>query len=82
MRTLASSPDGNDPTLRFLLGGSREIGSALQLEDDWVVQVIKATGNYGEVYERDLGAASTMKLPRAENNLRSKGGLMVALPPK
>jgi general L-amino acid transport system substrate-binding protein len=69
-----------DPVLRFLLGGSREIGAALGLDEDWVVRVIAATGNYGEIYERDLGNASAMKLPRGENNLREHGGAMMALP--
>jgi general L-amino acid transport system substrate-binding protein len=82
LRTLAASPRGIDPTLRFLLGGSHEIGPALQLEDDWVVNVIETTGNYGQLYERDLGAASDIKLPRSENKLRADGGLMMALPPK
>ena len=71
-----------DPVLRFLLGGSREIGSRLGLDDDWVARVIAATGNYGEIYERDLGSGSALKLPRGENNLREHGGAMVALPPK
>ncbi len=78
MRTRADS----DPVLRFLLGASREIGSALSLDDDWVARMIAATGNYGEIYERDLGANSPMKLPRGENNLRQHGGMMMALPPK
>lgn len=82
MRTLATPPEGGDPTLRFLLGGSHEIGTTLQLENDWVVRVIKATGNYGEIYERDLGMTSSMRLPRGENNLRAGGGVMIALPPK
>lgn len=82
MRALAVASEGGDPTLRFLLGGSHEIGTALKLENDWVVQVIEATGNYGEIYARDLGTASRMKLPRDENNLRKNGGLMMALPPK
>jgi general L-amino acid transport system substrate-binding protein len=82
MRALAASPECVNPTLRFLLGGSHEIGSALQLEDDWVVQVIGATGNYGEIYERNLGAASGVKLPRGENKLRAGGGMMMALPLK
>jgi general L-amino acid transport system substrate-binding protein len=73
---------GSDPVLRFLLGASREIGPALGLDDDWVVKVIEATGNYGEIYERDLGGASAMKLPRGENNLREHGGAITALPPK
>jgi general L-amino acid transport system substrate-binding protein len=52
------------------------------LDDDWVVRVIETTGNYGEIYERDLGRASAIKLPRGENNLRDQGGLLLALPPK
>jgi general L-amino acid transport system substrate-binding protein len=70
------------PVLRRLLGGSHEIGAKLGLDDDWVVRVIEATGNYGEIYERDLGSKSAMKLPRGENNLSTRGGLMVALPVK
>jgi general L-amino acid transport system substrate-binding protein len=76
MRARADS----DPVLRFLLGGSREIGSALSLDDDWVTRVIAATGNYGEIYERALGSASPLKLPRGENNLRAHGGAITALP--
>jgi general L-amino acid transport system substrate-binding protein len=76
MRTHADS----EPALRFLLGSSHEIGSALGLDNDWVVHVIETTGNYGEIYERDLGSASTMKLPRGENNLRKDGGALEALP--
>ncbi len=70
----------SDPVLRFLLGGSREIGPTLGLDDDWVARVIAATGNYGEIYERDLGSGSPLKLPRGENNLRGHGGIMLALP--
>jgi general L-amino acid transport system substrate-binding protein len=70
----------SDPELRFLLGGSREVGSALGLDNDWVARVIAATGNYGEIYERDLGGGSALKLQRGENNLRVHSGLMEALP--
>jgi general L-amino acid transport system substrate-binding protein len=76
MRARADS----DPLLRFLLGGSREVGSALGLDDDWVARVIAAMGNYGEIYARDLGSGSSLKLPRGENNLRAHGGAMTALP--
>jgi general L-amino acid transport system substrate-binding protein len=78
MRSRADS----DPVLRFLLGASHQIGPALGLDNDWVVRVIEATGNYGEIYERDLGDGSPMKLPRGENNLREHGGGMEALPLK
>lgn len=72
----------NDPLVRFLLGGSHQIGSALGLDNDWVVNVIETAGNYGEIYERDLGSGSPLKLPRDDNNLYSHGGAMRALPPK
>jgi general L-amino acid transport system substrate-binding protein len=72
----------SDPVLRFLLGTSHEIGPKLGLDNDWVVRVIAATGNYGEIYERDLGSASPLKLPRGENNLREHGGGLTALPAK
>ena len=72
----------SDPLLRFLLGASREIGPALGLDNNWVGRVIEATGNYGEIYERDLGSASALKLPRGENNLREHSGALTALPPR
>jgi general L-amino acid transport system substrate-binding protein len=69
-----------DPKLRFLLGGSREIGAPLGLDNDWVARVIEATGNYGEIYQRDLGGGSQLKLARGENSLRARGGILFALP--
>jgi general L-amino acid transport system substrate-binding protein len=62
-----------------LLGGSHQIGSLLGLDDGWALRTIEATGNYGEIYERDLGSGSALKLPRGENNLRIHGGAMEAL---
>jgi len=82
MRAASENANGADPLLWVLLGGSQQIGSGLGLSDDWVVKVIEATGNYGEIYERDLGSGSALKLPRGENDLRKHGGLMIALPPK
>jgi general L-amino acid transport system substrate-binding protein len=72
----------SDPSRRFLLGASHQVGSALGLGNDWVVGVIHATGNYGEIYERTLGSGSAIKLPRGDNRLNRDGGLMLALPPK
>jgi len=80
VRLRSAQANGGDPVLRFLLGASGEMGGPLGLDDDWAVRVIEATGNYGEIYERDLGSASPMKLPRGENNLREHGGALTALP--
>lgn len=76
---MSKNADG-DPVLRFLFGHSREVGKTLGLDDDWVARVIAATGNYGEIYERDLGSGSALKLPRGENSLHTHGGVMEALP--
>jgi general L-amino acid transport system substrate-binding protein len=82
MQAASAKAGGGDPVLWFLLGGSQQIGSGLGLANDWVGKVVEATGNYGEIYERDLGSGSAFKLPRGENELREHGGLMIALPPK
>ena len=78
----AHAAQQSDPQRRFLLGASHQVGNALGLDNDWVVRVIQATGNYGEIYERTLGSGSPMKLPRGDNQLYRDGGAMLALPPK
>lgn len=64
--------------VRRLLGVEGDIGKPLGLRRDWVYQILKALGNYGEVYERNLGQRSLLKLERRVNELWTKGGLMVA----
>lgn len=64
--------------IRRLLGVEGDIGKPLGLRRDWVYQIVKALGNYGEFYERNLGQRSALKLERRANELWNKGGLMVA----
>jgi general L-amino acid transport system substrate-binding protein len=45
-----------------------------------MLNAIKAAGNYGEIFERNVGTGSQLKLPRGLNGLWSKGGLMYAIP--
>lgn len=71
-----------DPTIQILIGQTREIGAHLGLDNAWAAHVIAAVGNYGEIYDRDLGDQSPLKLPRALNRLYTQGGLMYALPLK
>ncbi|MGZ5913917.1 MAG: hypothetical protein ACXWJU_01120 [Hyphomicrobium sp.] len=47
---------------------------------DWAYQVVKNVGNYGEIFDRTLGAKSNLKIARGLNNLWTKGGLMYAMP--
>src|ERR1700750_2892668 len=70
----------NVPTVQRLLGTSGELGSRLGLDNKWMLQSIKAVGNYGEIFERNVGKASPLKLDRGLNATWSKGGLMYALP--
>ena len=68
------------PAIQRLLGASGDLGSRLGLDNKWMVTAIKATGNYGEIFERNVGKASPLKLERGLNGLWSKGGLMYAVP--
>ena len=68
------------PAIQRLLGASGDLGSRLGLDNKWLVTVIKTTGNYGEIFERNVGKASPLKLDRGLNGLWSKGGLMYAIP--
>jgi general L-amino acid transport system substrate-binding protein len=68
------------PEIQRLLGKTGEFGAKLGLPNDWAVKVISITGNYGELYERNLGLDSKVKLVRGQNELWSKGGLIYAPP--
>jgi general L-amino acid transport system substrate-binding protein len=69
-----------DANVRLLLGVASGNGKALGLDDDWVYNIIKQVGNYGESFDRHLGARSPFKLPRGANALWSQGGLMYPPP--
>jgi general L-amino acid transport system substrate-binding protein len=64
--------------IKRLLGVTPGIGKAMGLPEDWAYQVIKQVGNFGEIYDRSLGAASPYKLDRGLNRLWNKGGLLAA----
>ena len=61
-------------------GGAEPFESGLGLEDDWVVTMIGAVGNYGEIYDRNLGPGTPFDLDRGLNNLWTEGGLLYAPP--
>ena len=69
-----------DPVVQRILGTSEDTGKLLGLDKEWAYRAIKAVGNYGEMFERNVGPKSTLKLPRGANNLWSKGGLIYAPP--
>ena len=69
-----------DPVVGRLLGKTEDTGKLLGLDKDWLVRAIKAVGNYGEMYERNVGEKTSVDLPRGKNKLWTQGGLMFALP--
>jgi general L-amino acid transport system substrate-binding protein len=72
--------DESQASLRRFLGVDGGLGSKLGLPDDFVVQVIRSTGNYGEIYARHLGPDSPVTIPRGANRLAADGGLMISPP--
>jgi general L-amino acid transport system substrate-binding protein len=69
-----------NPDVRRLLGAEGEMGKNLGLSNDWAYNVVKRVGNYGEVFERNLGQGSQLKIARGLNQLWNKGGIMYAPP--
>jgi general L-amino acid transport system substrate-binding protein len=63
-----------------LLGKGNDGAAALGLDPGWIVRVITQVGNYGEIFDRHLGADSSLKLARGVNALWTDGGLMYAPP--
>jgi general L-amino acid transport system substrate-binding protein len=69
--------ESKDPNIQRLVGTSGDVGKSLGLDNDWLVRALKAVGNYGEVYERNIGP---LAIPRGVNALWNKGGAMYAPP--
>ncbi|MBV2131740.1 amino acid ABC transporter substrate-binding protein [Pseudomonas sp. MAP12] len=67
-------------TGRLLSGQDTRLARALGARDDWVVRAVRAVGNYGELYERNLGTGSPLRIERGLNRLWKDGGLMYAPP--
>jgi general L-amino acid transport system substrate-binding protein len=69
-----------DPNIKRLVGTEGEFGEQLGLTNDWVVRAVRAVGNYGEIYERNLGTQSKLSIPRGLNALWTQGGIQYAPP--
>lgn len=79
---IASLGGSRDAVTERLLGSTHEFGKGLGLDDQWAGHAIEAVGNYGEIFVRDLGSDSPLKLDRGWNQLWTNGGLLYALPLK
>jgi general L-amino acid transport system substrate-binding protein len=70
----------DNPEVKRMLGVTGAFGESLGVSNDWVVRIIKAVGNYGESFDRNLGEGSPIKLQRGANKLWSNGGLQYSPP--
>ncbi len=70
----------NNPDIRRLLGAEGNYGEQLGLTKDWGYRIIKHIGNYGELFEKNVGQGSPLKIARGINALWTKGGLQYAPP--
>jgi general L-amino acid transport system substrate-binding protein len=76
----ALSDTSTDPAVQRFLGRTGGFGKALGVDNDWVVRLVERVGNYGQMFERNLGRESVLKLDRGLNRLWNQGGLMYAPP--
>ncbi|MGK7902382.1 MAG: amino acid ABC transporter substrate-binding protein [Hormoscilla sp.] len=72
--------NSDNPTIRRFLGVEGALGEGLGLTNDFTVRIIKHVGNYGEIYERNLGKKSQFQLDRGQNDLWTRGGLLYSPP--
>jgi general L-amino acid transport system substrate-binding protein len=68
------------PELRRALGSDGNLGEQLGLTKDWVIRIVKAVGNYGEAFDRNVGSGSKLGIARGLNQLWTKGGIQYAPP--
>jgi general L-amino acid transport system substrate-binding protein len=66
-----------NPEIKRLLGVGTDLGKQTGLPADWVYQIVKQVGNYGEVYDRNVGPGTKLNIPRGINELWMNGGLHV-----
>jgi general L-amino acid transport system substrate-binding protein len=68
------------PDMKRMLGTDGNLGEQLGLTKDWVTRIVKAVGNYGESFDRNVGAGSKLGISRGLNQLWNKGGIQYAPP--
>jgi general L-amino acid transport system substrate-binding protein len=78
--TLDDAVKSQNPDIRRLVGTEGDFGEQLGLTKDWAARAIRAVGNYGEIYERNVGTGSRLGIPRGLNALWTQGGIQYAPP--
>ena len=70
----------DDPAVRQVLATDAVFSKVLGIDPRWAVRAVQSAGNYGEMFERNFGAGSPLRIERGLNRLWSQGGLMYAPP--
>ncbi|ENY7046129.1 amino acid ABC transporter substrate-binding protein, partial [Shigella flexneri] len=68
------------PDMAHLLGKEGDYGKDLKLDNKWAYNIIKQVSNYSEIFERNVGSESPLKIKRGQNNLWNNGGIQYAPP--
>lgn len=79
-KNVADMMKSENPEVKRLVGTEGKFGEGLGIGNDWALQIVKQVGNYGEMYDRNVGPDTPLKLARGTNALWSKGGLQYAPP--
>ena len=79
-KTIDDALKSSNPNIRRLVGTEGEFGEQLGLTNDWAARAVRAVGNYGEIYERNVGTQSRLSIPRGLNALWTMGGIQYAPP--
>jgi general L-amino acid transport system substrate-binding protein len=79
-KTVDEAVKSDKPDIKRLVGTEGNYGEQLGVTKDWVVRIVKHVGNYGEVFERNVGSGSKLGIARGLNNLWTKGGIQYAPP--
>lgn len=77
---ISEAANSENPEIRRFVGATGTIGEDIGLPDDFAARAVEAVGNYGEIFERNLGKGSQFQLERGQNALWSDGGLMYSPP--
>jgi len=79
-KNIDSLKNSKNPTVRRIIGVDGKLGANLGLNKDWAYQIIKQVGNYGEIFERNVGENTPLQIKRGLNALWTKGGLQYSPP--
>jgi general L-amino acid transport system substrate-binding protein len=79
-KTIDAALKSEKPDVKRFVGSDGDFGKQLGLAPTWAVAAVKAGGNYGEIFERNLGAKSKLGIPRGLNELWNNGGVQYAPP--